>query len=237
MQQPELKLSLSITDNVGSPLYAGVGQREHMGEFDSATGSHKITIIISDEEIGKVTIKLSKNDKLSEIELPTYKMSITDSKTEEMEFYEVTRDNLLFKELKTRKVGGFSLFGIEMFKSEAFVIPAIPFEPLKQKIDTFEVSKYRTIKEEFLAYTLRKEDQKAVLFSGKMPENFFETATDSIFCVIDKTEGQKFRGDILYREKFIRSIPKVEVQVIKRDKAIKEIELDKKGKINKIVYI
>lgn len=237
MPLPELGLSLSITDNPGSPLYAGVGEREHMSDFDSAQKEHTITIIISDEEVGKVSIDLQQNGNNSQIELPTYKMSLTDDKTNETNFYEVTRDTFLSKELKLNSIGGFSLFGWDLFKKTTYTLPAIAFEPLTSSIERFDVSRYRTMREEYLSYTLKKNERTANLVAGMLPENLFSEASDNFFCVIDNSNGQRFIGDIRYREKFIRSIPKVEVHLIKRNQSIKEFELDKKGKVNKIIYI
>ena len=73
-----------------------------MTSFDSALTKHTITIVITDEEAGKVTVNLKKSNKTSEVELVTYKMSITDDKTNEISYYEVTRDTLLLKEIKEK---------------------------------------------------------------------------------------------------------------------------------------
>jgi hypothetical protein len=89
-----------------------------------------------------------------------------------------------------------------------------------------------------LAYTLKKGSAVANLVAGEIPENLFNTAkVDNFFCVIDNSNGQRFIGDIKYREKFLKMTPNVEIQLIKRDKSVKEIEFDKKGKVNKIVYL
>ncbi|HKX86886.1 MAG TPA: hypothetical protein VJL37_09440 [Flavobacterium sp.] len=237
MPLPQLGLSMSITDNPGSPLYAGVGQREQMTEFDSALTKHTITIVITDEESGLVTIKLNKNNKVSEVELMTYKMSITDDKTNETNFYQVTRDTLLLKELKTKSIGRFSFLGIEWFKRQVTHLPSISYEPLKSVIEYFEVSRYRTIRDNYLAYSLRRGEVLANLVAGEVPENLFNNSkNENFFCVIDNSNGQRFIGDIKYREKFIKTIPNVEIQVMKRNKSIKEFEFDKSGKINKIIY-
>ncbi|WP_136666720.1 hypothetical protein [Flavobacterium sp. H122] len=238
MPLPQLGLSMSITDNDGSPLYAGVGQREHMTEFDSALKKHTITIVITDEETGKVNVNFTRNNKTSEVELPTYKMSMTDDLTNETTFYEVTRDTLLLKELKTKSISRFSFLGIEWFKREVLKLASISYEPLKNSIEHFEVSKYRTLRENYLAYTLKKGEAVANLVAGEIPENLFNAAkTDNFFCVIDNSNGQRFIGDIKYREKFLKMTPNVEIQLIKRDKSVKEIEFDTKGKVNKIVYL
>ena len=238
MSLPQLGLSMSITDNDGSPLYAGVGQREHMTSFDSALTKHTITIVITDEEAGKVTVNLKKGNKTSEVELVTYKMSITDDKTNETNYYEVTGDTLLLKEIKEKSVSRFTFLGIEWFKRQIVKLPAISYEPLKTTIEYFEVSRYRTMRENYLAYSLKKGTAVAHLVAGQLPEKtFLDSKNENFFCVIDNSDGQRFIGDIKYREKFIKTIPNVEIQVIKRNKSVKEFELDKSGKVNKIVYL
>jgi hypothetical protein len=238
MPIPQLGLSMSITDNDGSPLYAGVGQREHMTTFDSAMKKHTITIVITDEEAGKVNVNFTRNNKTTEVELVTYKMSMTDDMTNETTFYEVTRDTLLLKELKTKSISRFSFLGIEWFKKEVLKLTSISYEPLKSLVEYFEVSRYRTLRENYLAYTLKKGEVMANLVAGEIPENLFNAAkTENFFCVIDNSNGQRFIGDIKYREKFLKMTPNVEIQVIRRDKSVKEIEFDKKGKVNKIVYL
>lgn len=238
MPLPQLGLSMSITDNQGSPLYAGVGQREHMTEFDSALTKHTISIVITDEEVGKVTISLNHNNKISVVDLVTYKMSITDDKTNETNYYQVTRDTLLLKELKSKSIGRFSFLGIEWFKRQIQQLPSISYEPLKTMVEYFEVSKYRTLKENYLSYTLKKGQTVAHLVAGEIPENVFNSSkSDHFFCVIDNSNGQRFIGDVRYREKFIKTTPNVEIQLMKRDKTVKEFELDKNGKINKIIYL
>lgn len=238
MPLPQLGLSMSITDNQGSPLYAGVGQREHMTEFDSALTKHTITIVITDEEVGKVAVNLNHNNKISVVDLVTYKMSITDDKTNETNYYEVTRDTLLLKELKAKSIARFSFLGIEWFKRQIQHLPSISYEPLKTMVEYFEVSKYRTLRENYLSYTLKKGQTIANLVAGEVPENLFNNSkSDHFFCVIDNSNGQRFIGDIRYREKFIKTTPNVEIQLMKRNKAVKEFELDKNGKVNKITYL
>lgn len=238
MSLPQLGLSMSITDNEGSPLYAGVGQRELITTFDSALTKHTITIVITDEEVGKVNVSLKKGTKTSDVELVTYKMSITDDKTNETNFYEVTRDTLLLKEIKNKSISKFKFLGIEWFKRQISNLPSISYEPLKTAIDYFEVSRYRTMRDNYMSYSLKKGITVAHLVAGQLPENIFkETKNEIFFCVIDNSDGQRFIGDIRYREKFIKTIPNVEIQVMKRNKTIKEIEIDKSGKVNKIVYI
>ncbi|WP_128332070.1 hypothetical protein [Apibacter sp. HY039] len=237
MPLPQLGLSLSITDSAGSPMYAGNGEREKMSEFDSALTNHTITITITDDKVNEVELDIH-NDQFDKIKLPTYKMMVTDDKTEERTFYEVTRDSFLMKELKSKEVGGFTFFGINMFKKTVYSLPVVTFEPLKSTMEIFEVSKYRTKRENYLLYTLRRNSDAAVLVSGNLPKETIENInTEHFFYVVDHNEGQKFIGDISYREKFIKTIPKVEIHLIKRSEKIKEYELDKKGKVNKIIYL
>lgn len=235
---PQLGLSMSITDNAGSSFYAGNGQREKMTEFDSALKDHTISITISDEIVSEVELSIENNGKSFAFSLPTYKMMVTDDKTNETTFYETTRDSLLLDKVFSKNVGGFSLFGIDFFKKKIIALPSIAYEPLSSKIETYKVSKYRTRREGFLAYNLTDGNNAAMLIAGEIKKNIFQRPeVDSFFYVVDHNEGQKFIGDISYREKFIKSIPKVEIHLIKRDKKIKEIEFDTKGLVNKIIYL
>lgn len=235
---PQLGLSMSITDNAGSSFYTGQGQREKMTEFDSAHKDHTISIIISDEVVSEVELSLENNNKSFLFKLPTYKMMVTDDKTNETSFYEVTRDSLLLEKVFSKTIGGFSFFGFDFFKKKIMALPSIAYEPLKSKIETFKVFKYRTRKEGFLAYSLTDGENSAMLIAGEMIKNIFKRPeVDNFFYVVDHNNGQKFIGDISYREKFIKSIPKVEIQLMKRDKKIKEIEFDTKGLVNKIIYL
>lgn len=237
MPLPQLGLSLSITDNAGSPIYAGEGEREKMAGFDSALKEHKIFITISDEQVNEIEIDIH-NDIFDKIKLPTFKMMITDDKTEEKTYYEVTRDSFLLEELKTKEIGGLSFLGLNVFSKKMYTLPVITFEPLVSTMEIFEVSKYRTKKEEYLSYTLHRNNETALLVSGKLSSEFIKKMNSNyFFYVVDYHEGQKFIGDISYREKFIKSIPKVEINLIKRSKNIKEYELNKKGKVNKIIYL
>ncbi|TWP27730.1 hypothetical protein ETU08_06800 [Apibacter muscae] len=237
MPIPQLGLSLSITDNAGSSMYTGNGEREKMAEFDSALRQHTITITISDEKINEVELEVQKGI-LNKVKIPTYKMMVTDDKTEEKTYYEVTRDSLLFNKLKNEEIGGFSFLGLNILKKKMYNIPVLTFEPLTSKIEKFEVSKYRTKKQDYLSYNLLRNKESATLVAGKLPPNFFNTIeTNHFFYIVDHNEGQKFMGDISYREKFVQITPKVEINLIKRSDHIKEYQLDKRGRINKIIYL
>ncbi|WP_435524211.1 hypothetical protein [Chryseobacterium indoltheticum] len=55
--------------------------------------------------------------------------------------------------------------------------------------------------------------------------------------IVDYNDGKSFIGDILYREKFLKLTPKVELQIIKRPKVAKNFEYDDKGNIKRVVYL
>lgn len=237
MPSPQLNLSLSTTDNGGSPFYGGYKERQKFGEFDSAVWQYTITITITNEQVGETELDLN-NEFFNKISLPTFKMLVTDDCTEERTFYEVTRDIFLLNELKINSTSGFSFLGINVFKHQVFNLPMMAFEPKISSMETFEVSKFRTKKENYLSYTLHRDHEKAILVAGELPIEFLNRLNgDYFFYVIDHSGGQKFIRDIAYREKFIKSIPKVEINLIKRKKNIKEYELGKKGNINKIKYL
>lgn len=238
MPIPQLDLSLSSTDNPGSPLYAGKGEFEKMSRFDSALSEHKITIIISDEEVGKVEIALEGNQFLDKIELPTYRMTINDDKTNEEKIFEVTRDTVLLNKMKSKKVSRFSFLGINFFAKKNYTLPSIAFEPFKSDIETYNIAQYRKLKDDYLSFALHQQKKRAFLTAGKIPLHFFkENNLDNLFFIVDHNNGQKFIGDIKYREKMIKTIPKIEVRLIKRKKIAKELFFDKKGTVNKIIYL
>ncbi|MEN7551935.1 hypothetical protein AAG747_28735 [Rapidithrix thailandica] len=239
MPLPELNLSLSITDNPGSPLYAGNGEREKMGEFDSRMNQHRIIITISDEQVGETTLSLDESvaGESQSISLPTYKMTLTDDKTEETTFYEVIRDKALIHQVQTKEVGGLSFFGKKLFASKATAIEAIAFEPQKDTIQSFRASKNKTLKKDYLYYTLKQDQKTAYLMAGTLTQDVLANKhLEYLFYVVDQRDGDKFIGDILYREKFMKLTPEVEVRLIKRKKVVKEI-LFRKNKANKIIYI
>lgn len=233
MPLPELNLSLSITDNPGSPLYTGHGEREKMASFDSQMKQHTITITISEEQIGEFELpidnQLWKNDQ--KIILPTYKMLLTDTLTDEKSIYEVTRDNFLSDEIQKKKVGGISIFGKTFFAKEGISMPMIAFEPDKENIETFTANKQKTLKKNALYYTLSQKQSIAYLVAG-VTQNivFTNPSINYLFYVI---QGEKFIGDILYREKFLKLTPIVKINLIKRKSQIKEVVQQNK----KIIYL
>lgn len=233
MPLPNLKLSLSITDSLGSVLYTGEGEREKMASFDSQMNQHTINITISAEQIGEFEMLMDNElwGNEQKIILPTYKMLLTDTLTEETSIYEVTRDNFLSNEIKTKKTGGISIFGKTFFAKEGISMPMVSFEPDKEDIEVFTANKHKTLKKDSLYYTLNQKQNTAYLVAGVTKNVVFTNISiDYLFYVI---QGQKFIGDILYREKFLKLTPIVKINLIKRKKQIKEVV----NQNNKIIYL
>ncbi|MEL1255871.1 hypothetical protein AAEO57_18905 [Flavobacterium sp. DGU38] len=237
MPFPELNLSLGLTDNKGSVFYAGSGEGDVVVRTDSALTKHTISIIISEQEVGTVNLKtfFESSEIPVEIEVPTYQMIVTDDKTKEKEIYKVTRDTFFYKE-KTTKKGIWSFFGLKFLAPKNFLFENIPFEPLKEEIEVFDISKYRKLNDEELCYTFQKENQNIQLFAGDINTLKIEKGT-SYFIIVDENKGKRFIGDILYREKFLKLTPKVTLSIIKRKKVSKAIETGYNGKTDRIIYI
>jgi hypothetical protein len=237
MPFPELNLSLGLTDNKGSVFYAGSGEGDIVVRTDSALKLHTISIIISEQEVGTVSLKTSfeNSDIPVEIEIPTYQMIVTDDKTETKEIYKVTRDTYFFKERTTKK-SVWNFLGLKFLTPKNFLFENIPFEPLKEEVETFDISKHRKLSGDELRYTFQKENQKIQVFAGDINTLKVEKET-SYFVIVDEKKGQRFIGDILYREKFLKLTPKVKLHVIKRKKVSNAIETKYNGKIDKVIYI
>ncbi|MFB9110631.1 hypothetical protein ACFFVK_18760 [Flavobacterium gyeonganense] len=237
MPFPELNLSLGLTDNKGSVFYAGSGEGDVVVRTDSALKKHTISIIISEQEVGTVNLKtfFESSEIPVEIEVPTYQMIVTDDKTNEKEIYKVTRDTFFYKE-KTTKKGIWSFFGLKFLAPKNFLFENIPFEPLKEEIEVFDISKFRKLNDEELWYTFQKENQNIQLFAGDINTLKIEKGT-SYFIVVDENKGKRFIGDILYREKFLKLTPKVTLSIIKRKKVSKAIETGYNGKTDRVIYI
>jgi hypothetical protein len=229
---PELNLNLGLTNNPGSPFYGGNGEEGIIVRTDSAMKKHTITLVISDQEVGKILLKI--NDQ--ELEVPTYKLTVTDDKTDETNAYQITRDTLNFVTSKTKK-SFLSFFGFKRFDTTSFLYENIPFEPQIEYLEKFDISRYRKLSQDVLTYELSGNEQQVLLFAGDLNE--FKVSTDiaQYFVVADKDQGKSFIGDILYREKFLKLTPKVELHIIKRKKIPKNFEYDDKGIIKKIVYL
>ena len=226
---PELNLNLGMTKEKGS-------QSEKKDEIivraDSAMKKHTIILVISDQEAGSICLKI----KEKEIEVPTYKLTVTDDKTKETESYQVTRDTLSFVRSTTKK-SFLSFFGFKRFDKTSFLYDTIAFEPQIEHIEKFDISKYRKLTQDLLTYELERDGKKVMLYAGDINE-FAETESiKQYFMVVDKDGGKSFIGDILFREKFLKLTPKVELHLIKRKKVPKNFEYDDKGNIKKVMYL
>lgn len=237
MPFPELNLSLGLTDNDGSVFYAGSGEGKVIVRTDSALKKHSINITISEQEVGSVYLNTHLKDVEipAEIEIPVYQMIVTDDKTNEKEIYKVTRDTFFYKQ-QTKKKGLWSFLGLKFLAPNNFLFENIPFEPLKEEMETFDISRYRNLNEDKLTYTFQKGEQNIQLFAGDINTLKVEKGI-SYFVIVDEKKGQRFIGDILYREKFLKLTPSVKLHIIKRKQVSKEIETDKKGRANKLIYI
>lgn len=237
MPIPQLNLSLGLTDNDGSVFYAGSGEGKVIVRTDSALQQHTISIIISEQQVGTVNLKthFEGAEVPAEIEIPTYQMIVTDDKTNEKEEYKVTRDTYFFKQ-QTKKKGLWSFLGLKFLAPKNFLFENIPFEPLKEEVETFDISKHRKLSHEELTYSFQKEDQNIQIFAGDINTLKVEKGT-SYFVIVDEKKGHRFIGDILYREKFLKLTPKVQLHIIKRKQVSKAMETNKQGQADRLIYI
>ncbi|WP_456311777.1 hypothetical protein [Pseudomonas shirazensis] len=237
MPIPELNLSLGLTDNDGSVFYAGSGEGKVIVRTDSALRQHTITITISEQQVGSVNLKTHfKGAEIpAEIEVPTYQMIVTDDKTNEKQIYKVTRDTYFYKQQSTKK-GIWSFLGLKFLAPKNFLFENIPFEPLKEEMEVFDISRYRKLNQEELTYSFQKEAQNIQIFAGDINSLKVEKGT-SYFIIVDEKKGQRFIGDILYREKFLKLTPKVKLNVIKRKQVSKGMETNKQGRADRLIYI
>lgn len=237
MPFPELNLSLGLTDNDGSVFYAGSGEGKVIVRTDSALKKHTISIVISEQQIGSVNLKTHFEgvEIPAEIEVPTYQMIVTDDKTNEKEVYKVTRDTFFYKE-QTAKKGLWSFLGLKFLAPKNFLFENIPFEPLKEDMEMFDISKYRKLNQNELTYTFQKEEQNIQIFAGDINTLKVEKGT-SYFIIVDEKKGQRFIGDILYREKFLKLTPNVKLHIIKRKQVSKGMETNKQGRTDRLIYI
>ncbi|HEY5750137.1 MAG TPA: hypothetical protein VIU12_28925 [Chryseolinea sp.] len=233
---PQLKLFLGTTESKGSVFYAGDGQR--VSQFDSALGQHTITLFITEEEVGKVMIHNpnARSKAPAVIELPTYKMVVTDTLTEERRTYEVTRDFVMPEAGNRKKQSLWSLLTFT-FMRERYVYPVLTYEPLLQEIETYCISRHRSLKEDRVSYSFRNGNKVISLFAGNFDQWEKPKNLESLFLVVDGNKGNRFVGDILYREKFLKLTPAVELRIIRRKKTPKTIEFNKNGNIQKIIYL
>jgi hypothetical protein len=228
---PELNLNLGITDNPGSPFYAGDAEGVVV-RTDSGLRNYTITLLISDQEAGNIHLKIGEND----VEIPTYKLTVTDDKTDETKSYQVTRDTLSFVKTKTKK-SFLSFFGFKRFDKTSFLYENIAFEPNLENIEKFDISRHRKLSEDVLTYELQGNDSRVLLYAGDINGFQKPEIIEQYFIVVDQNNGRSFIGDILYREKFLKLTPKVELQIIKRKKVPKNFEYDDKGNIKKLIYL
>lgn len=226
---PELNLNLGMSDNSSAGNENG---DKIVVRTDSGLRKHTISMIISDQEVGKIHLKI--NNK--EVGITTYKLTVTDDKTNETEAYQVTRDTLSFVKATTKK-SFLSFLGIKRFDKTSFLYENIAYEPLRESIEKFDISRHRSLSQDKLIYQLSGNGQNIILYSGDINEFEKPESNTQYFMIVDNNDGKSFIGDILYREKFLKLTPKVELQIIRRNKVAKNFEYDDKGNIKKMIYL
>lgn len=231
---PSLNLRLGDFQSTSNKTSGEEEKSKIIVRTDSELRRHKISIVITNQEVGVVEMKVGEQS----LKVPTYQMRVSDDKTQEVAFYQVVRDQFKFAKKKTKK-SWLSFLGITWFDKTYFLYENIAFEPSHQEIVDFQLSKYRTLKENHLIYQLDSSEHRVLLCSGDWSEmeSLRNDEIDYYFFVVDDAGGRKFLGDIQYREKFLKLTPKVELQLIKRKKVTKEMERDHKGNIQRIVYL
>ena len=157
---PELNLNLGISKEAG---VRNDSDNEIIVRTDSAMKKHTITLVISDQEVGSIWLKI--NDQ--ELEVPTYKLTVTDDKTGETNAYQITRDTLNFVTAKTKK-SFLSFFGFKRFDSTSFLYDNIPFEPQIEYLEKFDISRHRKLSQELLTYELSNGGQKVLIYAGDL---------------------------------------------------------------------
>lgn len=231
MPLPELNLGIKGYQNPLGLNKDTMGEERVVVRNDSSLHRHCIKITISDTEVG--TAKIQIDDAI--IEIPTYKLTLTDDKTEEISVYEVTRDVLQFSEKKVKK-SFWSFLGIRFFDTQHLLYENIAFEPQKDTLKKFTLHRYRSKSENTLTYDFYHNEQHLFLFAGALPA-IKTSNSDYHFMVIDKAQGQKFIGDISYREKMLKLTPKVELTLVQRTKVAKKFEYSNNGKLEKRIYL
>ncbi|WP_415325645.1 hypothetical protein [Chryseobacterium sp. MMS23-Vi53] len=228
---PELNLNLGISKDKHSVFHAKE-DGEIIVRSDSGLRKYTISMIISDQEVGKIQLKFGDH----KVEIPTYKMVVTDDKTEETTVYQVTRDTLQFVKSKTKK-SWLSFLGFKKFDKTSYLYENISFEPELETVENFNLSKYRSLSEKSLSYKLSGNGENVMLFAGEI--NDFKKPEDisKYFMIVDQNNGMSFIGDILYREKLLKLTPKIELQIIKRKNIPKNFEFDEKGKARRVIYL
>ena len=117
MPLPEIKLTLQYEDRFLSEKWEDRNENKVVVRTDTHFQKHTISILISEQPIGSVQLKIDDHW----VELPTYKLTVTDDKTEEIKTFQVTRDFLTFKKETTQK-SFFSFLGIKHFDKTTFQI-------------------------------------------------------------------------------------------------------------------
>ncbi len=181
---PELNLNLGMSKEKGSE---NDSQDEIIVRTDSAMKKHIITLVISDQEAGKISLKI--NDK--ELEVPTYKLTVTDDKTGETNAYQITRDTLSFVTSKTKK-SFLSFFGFKRFDTTSHLYENIPFEPQVEYLEKFDISRHRKLSQDALTYEFSNGGQSVLLYAGDLNEFKLPKRNLSIFCGGRQRSGKKF---------------------------------------------
>lgn len=228
---PQLNLNLGIINDSSVQNQKGNGEPVTI-RTDSELKRYTITIIVSDQETDKIILSIAGK----KIEIPTYKMTVTDDKTHETKAYQVTRDTLSFVKSKTRK-NILSFFGFKRFDKTSFLYENIAFEPESESLEKFAVSKHRQLTPNVLTYELEGNGQKVILYAGDLNTFKKPDSAEKYFIIADGNHGKSFIGDILYREKFLKLTPKVELQLVKRKNIPANFEYDDHGNIRKLIYL
>lgn len=232
MPLPELDLTLRYETRFLSEKWNDRENEKVVVKTDIELQQYEIQLLISDEEIGKVQLRIAEQW----VELPTYKLTVTDTKTQEISVFEVTRDVLRFsKEVTKRSL--ISFLGIKKFDKQVYLYENIAFEPHKDTISSFELSGHRKGSQEQFLYRFKKENETLLLYAGDMKNTENQNANETYYCVVDGKNGQSFISDMLYREKILKHISRVSLQMVGRKKVAKEFTFDSKGKLDKKVYL
>lgn len=85
-----------------------------------------------------------------------------------------------------------------------------------------------------MTYSFKKEHQNIQVYAGDFNSLTIEKGI-SYFVIVDQNKGQRFIGDILYREKFLKLTPKVKLHIVKRKEVSKAVETNKEGKTEKLI--
>ena len=129
---------------------------------DSEMKKHKITLTITDKEIGTAEIEVEGQV----LKIPTYQLRVTDDKTEEIRDFQVIRDFPKMKKKEIKK-SWLSFLGISWFDSENYFYENVSFEPKYNEIEKFQLVKHRHLEENQLVYELQNAENKVIVFCIK----------------------------------------------------------------------